>query len=333
MYRKFIGIIVLALLLAACNNEANSPATAVPETANPVIEESAPSPTNPPETIVVAEPTDIPTATAVPPTPPPSEPLAALVNDEPIFISTFEKELARYEQAQSQIGTESLDENYRQIVLNALIERALISQSAMAQGIVVTPEMVDAKLGELRTAAGDSGNFEAWLEANQWNEDEFREALQAEMLVEQMVANVTSNVPTTTEQVRARYIQIDDLALAQSLLNELQAGADFAFLAQQNSLDRVTGENGGDLDYFARGSLLIPAVEEAAFALDINGVSDVISVADEAGVNTYYIVQLLERDPERPLTANMRNTLLQQTFSDWLAQLWTQATITRFIDA
>ncbi|MCB9433614.1 MAG: SurA N-terminal domain-containing protein [Ardenticatenaceae bacterium] len=319
--RIFILILPCLLLLAACSNDESASPTAV----------SAPSEAV--EAITVESvPTVVPTETAVPPTPTPTEPLAALVNNEPITIATFERELARYEQAQSQLG-QPVDDNssYRQLVLDALIERKLITQSAAMQGVAVTPEMVDTKLNELRAAAGEAGNFEAWLEANQWTEAEFREALQVDMLVEAMVAKVTENVPATTAQVHARYIQLDDPTLAQTVLADIRNGADFAAMAQQHSLDRVTGEAGGDLGFFARGSLLVPAVEEAAFALAPNAVSDVVTVTDDNGATTYYLVQQLEVDEERPLTPAMRSTLLQQTFADWLAQLWAQANISRFI--
>ena len=63
--------------------------------------------------------------------------------------------------------------------------------------------------------------------------DEFREALAAEMLVEEMVALVTADVPEAMEQVRVRYIQIDDSDQAQNLIAQLDEGADFASLAQQ----------------------------------------------------------------------------------------------------
>lgn len=319
--RIFILILPFWLLLAACSDNQTASPTAV----------SAPS--DPVEAVTTeATPVVIPTETAVPPTPTPTEPLAALVNSEPITIATFERELARYEQAQNQLG-QPLDENsgYRNLVLDTLIERKLITQSAAAEGVTVTPEMVDAKLAELRTAAGEAGNFEAWLEANQWTETEFREALQVDMVVEAMVAKVTENVPATTAQVHARYIQLDDLALAQQVLADIRSGADFAAMAQQHSLDRITGEAGGDLGFFARGSLLVPAVEEAAFGLAPNAVSEVVTVTDESGATTYYLVQQLEVDGERPLTPTMRSALLQQTFADWLAQLWAQANISRFI--
>ncbi|HEX6383799.1 MAG TPA: SurA N-terminal domain-containing protein [Anaerolineae bacterium] len=279
--------------------------------------------------VVTAEP---PTATAVPPTPTPSEPLAALVNDQPIFLATYEKELARYEQAQTELGLAS-DANYHTLVLDALIERVLIAQAAAEQDITITPEMVAEKLTELREAAGGEENFVAWLEANQFTEEEFRQELATEMLTEQVVAAVTADVPVAVEQVRARYIQVDDAALAPSLLEQVRSGADFALLAQQHSLDRVTAENGGDLGFFARGSLLVPEVETAAFALTEPGeVGDVIAVTNADGQTTYYLVQLIERDPQRTLTADLRYTLLQERFESWLDELWQEADIVRFVD-
>jgi parvulin-like peptidyl-prolyl isomerase len=330
MLQKWILILTLPflLLLAACRNQDAADQTAVP-TVGETVNSSEPA-----DEIAVAVPTLVPTETAVPLTPTPAEPLAALVNNEPITIAAFERELARYEQAQAQLG-QPLDESsdYRQLVLNALIERKLIAQAATMEGVAATPDMVESKLNELRTAAGESGNFEAWLEANQWTEAEFREALQVDMVVEAMVAKVTAAVPTTVPQVHARYIQLDDGALAQTLLADIRNGADFAALAQQHSLDRVTGEAGGDLGFFARGSLLVPAVEEAAFGLAPNAVSEVIMVPDANGTTTYYLVQQVDLDAERPLTPAMRSTLLQQTFEAWLAQLWAQANVSRFIDA
>ena len=150
--------------------------------------------------------------------------------------------------------------------------------------------------------------------------------------MERMATAVTADVPETAEQVRARYIQVDDAALAQSLRDQIEAGSDFAFLAQQNSKDIITAPNGGDLGYFARGSLLVPEVEAAAFNLQPDETSEVIAVSDPtSGKMTYYLVQLIERDPRRPLTAELRTNLLQEAFSNWLEQQWDNAIITRMI--
>jgi parvulin-like peptidyl-prolyl isomerase len=261
--------------------------------------------------------------------------MAAIVNGQPIFMAAYERELARYEQAQAELGiTPGADgTNYRTLVLDALIEQALIAQAAAGQGINIAPETVRAKLAELETAAGESGNFAAWLEANQWTREEFEEALASEMLTEAVVTAVTDAVPTAVEQVRARYLQVDDPALADSLLQQVRGGADFAALAQENSLDKITAENGGDLAFFARGSLLVPAVEETAFALQPGDVSEVITATNDDGSSTYYLVQVIERDPQRPLSADMRYNLLRQAFETWLDGLWQQAVITKLIES
>lgn len=285
------------------------------------------------------EPGDGEPAQAEPPTPEvsptPEEPLAALVNGEAITLAEYQKELARYEQAQTQLGLSTDDplNSYAVTVLDALIETKLIAQAAEDFGISVTSEALEARVAELQELSGGNENFTAWLEANQLTLDEFRLALANEMLTEQTVATVTADVPTAVEQVRARYIQVDDEALAQSLLEQTRNGADFAILAQQYSLDRVTGDNGGDLGYFAQGSLLVPEVEAAAFALEPGQYSEVIvaSRADGSGT-TYYLVQVLEKDPQRILTADLLFVRLQERFEQWLAEQRAQAEIIQFVE-
>ena len=322
MNRKILAplALLILLLLAACSN--GGATTTILPTAAPAGQEQAAATLPPPAAA---------TNTPVPPTPTPTEPLAALVNGEPIFLAAFEAELARYEASLSAGGAPPAGTatNVREQVLNALIERQLILQAAAAQGVTVTPETVEQRLAELR-AAGDAATFDAFLQTNGWTEEQFREVLTAELITGEMVTRVTADVPTTMDQVRASYIQMDDGALAQSVLDRARAGDDFAFLADQNSVDRVTGVNGGDLGFFGPGSLLVPEVEAAAFALQPGGISDLIAVTDAGGKTTYYIVKVTERDPNRELTAEARYDLLQAAFDAWLDGLWAGATIERF---
>ncbi len=60
----------------------------------------------------------------------------------------------------------------------------------------------------------------------------------------------------------------------QSLLGQVQGGADFAALAQQNS-DCPSKAKGGDLGNFGRGQM-VKAFEETTFALPVGGVSGVV---------------------------------------------------------
>lgn len=325
--RYIVGILLIGLL-AACGdkNSAEDPTTAVAVATS----SSAADITLPPPATTVP-----PSPTSIPPTPTPMEPLAAVVNGQPIFLAFFEKELARYEQGQIALGLAPTADTAadRATVLHTLIEQTLIAQAAAARNIAITPDMVTQKLAELKASAVDEASFQAWLQANQWTEEEFRDALAVDMLTERMKTELTADVPYAVPQVHARYIQVNDAALAQSLLEQIRAGGDFADLARQYSLDRHTGENGGDLDFFPAGTLLVPAVDQAAQSLEVDQVSEVIVAVGSDGSETYYIIQVLEKDPQRALTPQQRAVMLQETFEQWLDGLWADADITRYVDA
>ena len=111
-YRFLMGkagrllLIALLLLAAACRQDDPSP-TENGENGTGNATTTADNPPSAQDTAAVA--TEIPSPTAVPPTPTPSEPLAALVNGQPIFLADYERELARYEQAQAGVGTDVAD--------------------------------------------------------------------------------------------------------------------------------------------------------------------------------------------------------------------------------
>ena len=82
------------------------------------------------------------------------------------------------------------------------------------------------------------------------------------------------------EQVQVRHILIagtdaGSRAQAEKVLEELKAGADFAQLAKERSVDTGSAAKGGDLGLFARGRM-VPEFDEAAFALkqpgDLSGI-------------------------------------------------------------
>lgn len=65
-------------------------------------------------------------------------------------------------------------------------------------------------------------------------------------------------------------------AKAQALLEQVRATpATFADVARKNSDDPGSAANGGDLDFFGRGAMVKP-FEDAAFALDVGGLSPVV---------------------------------------------------------
>lgn len=328
-----IGLLIICLvLLSACDNGGDSPATPPAGTTDPALPTEATTGDQ-----VVVDNTPLPpppTPTIIPPSPTPL--LAATVNGEPILLETYETALAQRNSGLFGIPETELPAGSAEtVVLDMLIEQMLIAQAAAGFGISIDDATLAAEMAQLRLLseeAGGPGAYEAWLQTNGWAESDLEAALRRQLLTERVMARITADVPAAVPQAHARYLQVDDAALAASIREQVLAGADFAALAREHSLDRATGEDGGDLGYFPAGTLLVSEIETAAFALQPDQVSEVIAVTgSESGETIYYLVQLIDLDPARPLSADMRARLLQERFETWLAEQIAAADIVTFV--
>lgn len=109
-------------------------------------------------------------------------------------------------------------------------------------------------------------------------------------------------------------------AKADELLAQVKKAPDsFADVARKNSQDTGSAPAGGDLDFFARGSMVKP-FEDAAFAMKKGDISDVVE--SEFG---YHIIKLTDvKAPKRPafeemklqLEADLRKQEAQKKFSE-----------------
>ena len=123
----------------------------------------------------------------------------------------------------------------------------------------------------------------------------------------------------TTEERRVSHILIEfgddkDAAKekAESLLAEVEQGADFAELAEANSADTFSAENGGDLDFITAG-MMDPSFDDAAFAIsNVGETSEVIET--EFG---YHIIKLTDMKPvEVTPLAEVRDEIEAQLLTD-----------------
>lgn len=269
-----------------------------------------------------AAPSVAPSATAEPSATP--VPLAATVNGQPILLSDYETEVARYEAGAASLGRDlSQEGDYRPHVLDALIGKALILQAALAAGITVSDPDARAAYDQIVNERGGQAEFDNWLAANLYTPDQFRAELRDGMLANAVQSQVAASVPTEVEQVHARQIVVATREEADKIVSGLAAGADFATLAVNQSLDS-SRINGGDLGWFPFNGLTQPKVAQAAFALQPEQIGQPVQSA-----LGFHIVQTLERGV-RPLSPAALALLQKQAIESWKADLWSKAVIEKF---
>lgn len=259
-------------------------------------------------------PAPLQSATPSPPTATP-EPLAAMVNGEAIPLQAFEDELMRFEAAQLAAGIDLATlEAYPEGVLAAMIDLKLLAQGALGQGLGVSEAEIDRRLGEIAAGFDDAAGFTDWLTSGGYTAETFRSALEEQVLAANMVEEIISGMPAQVEQVHARHILVSTLAEAEQIQASLASGSDFATLANQVSQDASTRPVGGDLGWFPKGYLVVPEVDEAAFALERGGISGIV----ESSLG-YHLVQTIERGSHPP-DANVERWLREQAVENWLAE-------------
>lgn len=234
------------------------------------------------------------------------------------------------------------------------VTRTAVAPAAVANGALdpllqqreVQVERFDALVFRTKVAPTDA-ELEAW---HKTNANQFRTPEQARIewvLLDVATLSRDVSVPeadlqryyeenasryTVSEERRARHILIKAekerpaaerekaKAKAEALLVQARAKpADFAALAQKNSEDEGSAQQGGDLDFFPRGAMVKP-FEDAAFSMKAGEISPVVE--SDFG---YHIIQLTEvrGGQKKPLAevrgeieAEVRKSLAQRRYAE-----------------
>jgi parvulin-like peptidyl-prolyl isomerase len=141
--------------------------------------------------------------------------------------------------------------------------------------------------------------------------EDFRDLLEASLYSEKLGEVLGESVPTTAEQANVRHILVDTVELAQVILVQLQAGGDFAALAQQYSVDESNKATGGELGWISRGDT-VEEFDAAAFSLPVGQLSEPIQTSFG-----YHIIEVLARE-ERELDPTALEEARNQALDTWL---------------
>ena len=189
----------------------------------------------------------------------------------------------------------------QQVLLNMTIQKVFEKQ----YGSEVSDKDVDDAVAEEQKKYGDS--YQTVLARAGMTAESRKQQIRTSKLVEYAVKKAAEAELTDenykkayeeyTPEVTAQIIRLDSEEKAKEVLAKAkESGADFTQLVKDNTTDEKAKENGGEITFDSASTELPAAVKKAAFALDVDGISDVITApGTQAYSNSFYIVKLIKK--------------------------------------
>lgn len=248
--------------------------------------------------------------------------IVAVVDDEVILKSELDFQVSMFA---SQRNLDPNNPKIRSQILDKLIQDKLLYAQAVMDTIKVSDDDVKRQLDQVIAYYTQQYGSKERLEKaygmstekiRREMKEDTRKNLMAEMLknqkfgqidvsrkeVEDFFETYKDSLGVISEKFKIAHIYINPKSndklkqkakdFAQSLLDSIKNGADFAELAKKNSDDPGSAAEGGDLGFVDRG-VFYPEFEAAAFRLKAGELSNVI----ESPVG-FHIIELIERRGE-----------------------------------
>jgi len=240
----------------------------------------------------------------------PSRRVLSTVDHTSIRASDYVKALRLY--SSSQMSPDGL--------LGILEDNELLRQGAAPLKIaaVTDGEVTDAIKANLFPNDGEVSedefekSYHQLLDSLHFSDTDFRRFIEADLLKVRFDDYWMGQVPAAALQVHARGILLANQNEAQDVIGRLEGGEDFANLAKELSLDTASKESGGDLGWFPEG-LKAEEFDDKAFSLEPGTLSEPFSTQQG-----YWVIQVLEKEDNRPLADDVRQQLGEAKFTDWL---------------
>ena len=249
----------------------------------------------------------------------------ATVNGIDISRKDYNREVKLYKDRVARSGR-TLDEQQAKIIgdqiLDRMIESELLYQESRKQGVQIEPETVDQQFNEIKQRFASEEEFAKAIDQMDMTEAGVRAQIKRGLAINELVkTRIADKIEVTEEESRSFYdshpelfkqpeqvkashilIKVEPDAEAEKktaagkkieqIQARLEKGEDFATLARENS-EGPSAAKGGDLGYFKRGTM-VKSFEDAAFALEVNQVSDVVETTFG-----YHLIKVFDKKPEQ----------------------------------
>lgn len=296
--------------------------------------------------------------------------VVATVDNEAVLYSEVVRDAQRQlDELRSQAGTEA---EYRresdrilEETLDQAIESKLLYREAMLVGMNIEDELVENRIQELRDLYPTNEAFMRELDQAGETMRDFRERTRKRLMAQrmaymklrqlesdavvsqdQLVQYYEENIDQfrRSERVRVRQIflqapesdpQARQAARArlELILDELNAGADFAELAKQYS-EAPGAEDGGIIGWQRRGDL-IPSLEEEAFRLDAGEHGGIVQ--SPGGLHILKVDEHQEagiaplKEVRNDIEPYIRSMQADEAYEKWIAELRSRSRVRVFL--
>ncbi len=258
--------------------------------------------------------------------------LSASPEDNEFLISFYEQQLGQLQASISLVPDDTLDE---------MIDDELVRQQAEAEGLMVTPaEVEQAITDDIRQALTVAPQepltgteqlptptpvaqeqidevYNSILANMKLSDKSFRAIVERRLLRGKLQDLLASRVPTTGLVADVQLIQTETEEDAVNALERIEAGEDFALVAQEVSTDTLTAEGGGSVGWVTTGQLSTRYGEELDTFVFSHEVGELGTVESNG---MFYVVLVLERDENGPLPSDILTQRQNSALFDWLEE-------------
>jgi foldase protein PrsA len=226
-------------------------------------------------------------------------------------------------------------EQYGSAAVDKIISEKIVASEAKKQKVTVKDSELDQEVETLKASYGGEEAFNQALETNNTSlsylKQDLKNYLTIKKLLEPEITITDEEMKTyfdenkdsfaVAEQIKASHILVADEKTANKVKQKLADGGDFTELAKEYSTDDSTKDLGGELGYFAKGTM-VPEFDDAAFELAVGQVSK--PVKTEYG---YHIIKVEAKKEAKEANYNdskaeIKATLLDQKidseYTTWL---------------
>ncbi|HET6351488.1 MAG TPA: SurA N-terminal domain-containing protein [Coriobacteriia bacterium] len=272
--------------------------------------------------------------------------VAARVNGDEITIDELNKQVDQLKKQYPQMFDGADGEgrllDFKQRLLDNLINQKLVTQAAEEKGIKVTDADVSKQVDQLKTGFTDTKQFEAALKSAGYTVETLKVQVKDQLVTQKLIESLASEGSASQAEIQQYYdknkaqfyqkaakrpshilFKPEDKTNAEKVLNELKEGAEFSVEAKKYSTDTATAAKGGDLGWPST-----PYVTEFQTALDklkVGETSDlvktpygwhIIKVTDERKAKQQTLAEV--KDQIKQILVQQRRADAYQQFIDKL---------------